>query len=187
MKIKWLSQRIEEKINTYVQCAFEITGKTECVQSFLWNRIIGSISQDKIQKPALYIQEFNNMIFPLNWQFRNSLNRMRPLEQQKFIMFSQKLREIALGIRTSFGPKSKYLETFVGNIQRNTENMRAKKGHFKSTYTMLQQINSNTHNENKKAVSILVNQAHEDVKKEESERSYISSEELKKKIRGENS
>lgn len=121
MKINWLCSRIEDKLETYAAVALEMAMKTECVQSFLWDRVVERIASGGVTQPNLYIKEFYDVVWPLSWQLKNSMNRMRPLEQQKFLQFSHRLRQAALGINDQLGGIKK------GLMQKYVDSMAQKK------------------------------------------------------------
>lgn len=119
MKIDWLSARIEEKVETYADIALEMVMKTECVQSYLWDRVVDAIATRKITQPNAYIRQFYDTVWPLSWQLKNSMNRMRPLEQQKFLRFAYKLRQAALGMKDTIGGiKKGVMLSYVENLQK---------------------------------------------------------------------
>lgn len=67
MKIGWLIKRIQDKFETFVAIALEMAMKTECVQSFLWERIIEAIATGRITNPSTYTRQFYDIIWPQNW------------------------------------------------------------------------------------------------------------------------
>jgi hypothetical protein len=119
MKIEWLTKRIEDKFETYVAIALEMAMKTECVQSVLWERIIDALASGKVDQPNAYVKKFYDTVWSPNWQLRNSINRMRPLEAQKFLRFSFKLRQAAMGATDSIvGIKKDVMMSYVNNMKK---------------------------------------------------------------------
>ena len=173
MKIDWLCARIEDKVETYAGIASEMAMKTECVQSYLWDRVVDGIASGRVKQPCAYIRRFYDTVWPLSWQLKNSMNRMRPLEQQKFLRFAYKLRQAALGINDSIGGIKK--ELMSGYVDKMTK---GKKGR-RTTFQRLEEAKAAERRiESRQARRILGDVVEED------DKSYISSEEaMEKSIR----